>query len=46
MSQILGKVAAMPLKVLWLVIAVVPGLHVSEWLMAWISHPNEIPLLP
>jgi tetratricopeptide (TPR) repeat protein len=36
MSQILGKVAAMPLKVLWLVMAVVPGLHVPEWLMAWI----------
>jgi hypothetical protein len=36
MNQIVGRVAAMPLKVLWLIMAVVPGLHVPEWLMAWI----------
>ena len=36
MNRLLGKIAAMPLKVLWLIMAVVPGLHVPEWLMAWI----------
>ncbi len=38
MNRVLGKVAAMPLKVLWLAMAVIPGLHVPEWLMAWIWH--------
>ena len=44
MNRILGKVAAMPLKVLWLVMAVIPGLHVPEWLIAWIwrlDHSEE-----
>ncbi|MCF7974752.1 MAG: hypothetical protein K9N55_13120 [Phycisphaerae bacterium] len=36
MTRMMGKIAAMPLKVLWLIMAVVPGLHVPEWLMAWI----------
>ncbi len=38
MNRVLGKVAAMPLKVLWLAMAVIPGLHVPEWLMACIWH--------
>ena len=38
MDRLLYKIAAMPLRVLWLVMAVVPGLHVPEWLVAWIWH--------
>lgn len=43
MNRVLGKVAVIPLKVIWLVMAVVPGLHVPEWLMAWIWRldPSE-----